>query len=61
MRRKQLPIPKRTLRRERNTPRGDPTAKNVSTWNEPQAVLINKVNTYINYGQAYSGKNKIKF
>ena len=58
MRRKQLPIPKRTLRRERNTPRGDPTAKNVSTW---KAVLINKVNTYINYGQAYSGKNKIKF
>jgi hypothetical protein len=26
-----IPIPIRTLRRERKTPRGDPTAKNVST------------------------------
>lgn len=27
-----LPIPIRVLRRARNTPRGDPTAKKVSTW-----------------------------
>lgn len=30
--RQKLPTPIRIFRKARNTPRGDPTAKNVSTW-----------------------------